>query len=73
MGHKHVTKDSDGSTREVAIKNIYGTTPHTTSNNGVSIGDNDTKGKRRGEQNGGVEPRSYRDVVVNGKVRHTMT
>ena len=73
MGHKHVTKDSDGSTREVAIKNIHGTTPHTTSNNRVSIGDDDTKGKRRGEKNGGVEPRSYRDVVVNGKVRHTMT
>ena len=30
MGDGHVTIDSDGSTRDVAIKNIHGTTIHTT-------------------------------------------
>ena len=73
MGHKHVTIDSDGSTRDVAIKNIHGTTLNTTGSDRVSIGGDDIKGKRRGEMNGGVEPRSYRDVLMNRKVRHTMT
>ena len=73
MGHKHVTVDSDGSTRDVAIKNIHGTTLHTTGGDRVSIGGDDTKGKRRGKMNGGVEPRSYRDMLMNDKVRHTMT
>ena len=70
MGDEHVTKDSDGSTRDVAIKNIQGTSLYTKS---VDIGGDDTKGKRRGEMNRHVAPRSYRDVVVNGKVCHAMT
>ena len=73
MGHKHMTKDSDGSTRKRAIKNIHGTTPHTTSDDRVSIGGDDTKGKQRGQVNDGVEPRSYRDVLLNGKAQHVMT
>ena len=73
MGQKHVTIDSDGSTRGVAIKNIHGTTLHTTGGDRVSIGGDDTKVKRRGKMDGGVEPRSYQDVLMNGKVRHTMT
>ena len=70
VGDEHVTKDSDGSTRDVAIKNTQGTSLYTTSDD---IGDDDTKGKRRGEMNRCVAPRSYRDVVVNGKTRHAMT
>ena len=70
IGDEHVTKDSDGSTRDVAIKNIQGTSLYTTSDD---IGDDDTKGKRRGEVNGCVAPRSYRDVVVKGKICHAMT
>ena len=70
MGDEHVTKDSDGSTRDVAIKNTEGTSLYTTSND---IGGDDTKGKRRGEVNGYVAPRSYRDVVMNGKICHAMT
>ena len=73
MGHKYVTIDSDGSTRDVAIKNIHGTTLHTTGGDRVSIGDDNIKGKRRGKMNGGIEPRSYRDVLMNGKVQHAMT
>ena len=73
MGHKHMTKDSDGSARKGAIKNIHGTTPHTTSDDRVSIGGDDTKGKQRGQMNDGVEPRSYRDVLLNGKAQHMMT
>ena len=73
MRNKHMTIDSDGSTRDVAIKNIHGTTLNTTGSDRVSIGGDDIKGKRRGEMNGGVEPRSYRDVLMNRKVRHTMT
>ena len=70
MGDKHVTIDLDGSTKDVAIKNIHGTTLHTT---GGDIGGDDTKGKRCGKMNGGVAPQSYRDVLLNGEIRHTMT
>ena len=70
MGNKHVTIDSDGSTRDVAIRNTHGTTLHTT---GGDIGGDDTKEKRCGKMNGGVAPRSYRDMLMNGEVRHTMT
>ena len=73
MGHKHMTKDSDGSTRKGAIKNIHGTTPLTTSDDRVSIGGDDTKGNQHGQVNDGVEPRSYRDVFLNGKAQHMMT
>ena len=70
VGDEHMTKDSDGSTRDVAMKNTQGTSLYTTSD---EIGDDDTKGKRRGEMNRCVAPRSYQDVVVNGKTRHAMT
>ena len=66
----HVTKDSDGSTRSVAIKNIQGTSLNTKSN---SIGGDDTREKRRGKVNGCVAPQSYRDAVVNGKSCQAMT
>ena len=69
-GNEHVTIDSDGSTRDVATKNIHGTTLYTMDDD---IGGDDTKGKRRGKVNSGVAPRSYRDALMNGKVRHAMT
>ena len=70
MGDKHVTTESDGSTKGVAVKNIHGTTLHITNDD---MDGDDTKGKRRGEMNGDVAPRSYRDVLVNGKTRQMMT
>ena len=70
MGGEQVTKDSDASTRDVAIKNIQGTSLYTMSDD---IGGDDTKGKRRGKVNGCVAPRSYRDVVVNGKICQATT
>ena len=70
MGDEPVTKDPDGSTWDVATKNIQGTSLYTTS---ADTDDDDTKGKRRGEMNGCVGPRSFRDVVVNGKICHAMT
>ena len=66
----HVTKDSDGSTRDVAIKNIQGASLNTTSND---IGGDDTREKRRGKVSGCVAPRSYQDAVVNGKSCQAMT
>ena len=63
--HEHVAKDSDGSTKDVSIKNIQGTTLHTTGGDKGSIGGDDTKEKRRVDMSDVVEPRSYRDVLMN--------
>ena len=65
MGDEPVIKDSDGSTRSMMTKNIQGTSLYTTN---ADTGGDDTKGKRRGKVNECVTPRSYRDVVVNGKI-----
>ena len=69
---ENVAKDSDGSTKDVSIKNIQVTTLHTTGGDKGSIGGDDAKEKRRGDMSGVVEPRSYRDVMMNGKERQTM-
>ena len=53
MGDEHVTKDSDGSNRDVVVKNIQGTSLYVTSDD---IGGDDTKGKRRGKGNRYVAP-----------------
>ena len=66
----HVTKDSDGSTRDVVTKNIQGTSLNTKSND---TGGDDTREKRRGKVSGCVAPRSYRDAVVDGKRCQIMT
>ena len=71
--HEHVNKDSDGSTKDVSIKNIQGTSIHITSGDKGSIGGDDAKEKRRGGMSGVVEPRSYRDVLMNGEEQQTMT
>ena len=65
--HKHVTKDSDGSTKDVSSENIQGTTLHTTGGDERSIEHGDAGGKQRGDKNDVVEPRSYRDVLVDGE------
>ena len=56
-------KDSDGSTKEVTTKNIQGTSLYITNDD---IDGDDAEEERRGKRRRGVEPRSYRDVVVNG-------
>ena len=40
-----MAKDLDGSTKDVLIKNIQGTTPHTMGGDKGSIGGDDTKEK----------------------------
>ena len=54
--HEHVTKDSDGSTKDVSMKNIQ-ETPHC----------DDARRKRRGNKSDVVEPRSYWDMLMNGE------
>ena len=71
--HEHVAKDSDGSTKDVLIQNIQRTTPHTTGGDKGSIGGDDTKEERRGDKNGVVEPRSYREVLMNDEEQQVMT
>ena len=63
--HEHVAKDSDGSTKDVSIKNIQGTTLHTMGGDKGSIDGDDAKERRRGDMSGVVEPGSYRDVLMN--------
>ena len=71
--HEHVAKDSDGSTNDASIKNIHGTTTHTTGGDeGSIVGDVASK-KRRGDMNSVIESRSYRDVLINGGKQQKMT
>ena len=63
---KHVIKDSDGSTRDDFSENIQGTTLQATVGDDRSAEQYDAGGKQRGNRNEVVEPRSYRDVLVNG-------
>ena len=64
--HKHVTKDSDGSTRDIFPENIQGTTLQATDGDVRSAEQCDARGKQRGNRNEVIEPRSYQDVLVNG-------
>ena len=66
---KHMNKDSDGSTRDMSIKNIQGTSTQMKSDDEGSIGDDNTKKRRRGGMSGVIEPRSYRDVVMRNNKR----
>ena len=59
-------KDSDGSTRDDFSENIQGTTLHATVGDDRSAEQYDAGGKQCGNRNVVVEPRSYRDVLVNG-------
>ena len=71
--HEHMNKDSDESTRDVSTKNMQGTSTQMKSDDEASIGDDNTKEKRRGSISSVVEPRSYRDVLMNGEEQQTMT
>ena len=64
--HKHVAKDSDGSTKDDSSENIQGTTLPTTVGDEGSIECGHGFGKQCGNKSDVVEPRSYRDVLVNG-------
>ena len=63
-------KDSDGSTKDVTTKNIQGTSLYIMNDDIDGV---DAEEERRGERKRGVEPRSYRDVLVNGVDGHAMT
>ena len=54
--HKHVTKDSDGSTRDVFPENIRGTTPQAMDGDDRSLEQRDAGGKQRGNKHEVVEP-----------------
>ena len=71
--HEHMNKDSDGSTRDVSTKNMQGTSTQMKRDDEESIGDDNTKEKQRGSMSSVVEPRSYRDVLMNGEEQQTMT
>ena len=72
--HNHATKDPDSSTKDDSSKNIRRTTLSTaTCDEGVVERSGDP-GEQRGSAKEEIEPRSYRDVVVNGgKVGKMMT
>ena len=71
--HEHMNKDSDCSTRDESTKNMQGTSTQMKSDDEESIGDDNTKEKRRGSMSSVVEPRSYRDVLMNGEEQQTMS
>ena len=54
--HEHVAKDSDGSIKDVSIKNIQGTTLHTTGGGKRSIDCDDAERKQRGNMSDVIEP-----------------
>ena len=63
---EHRIKDSDGSRRGRFSDNIQGTTLQTTGGDDKSGEQADAEVEQRGGENGVVEPRPYRDVLVNG-------
>ena len=66
ISHDHVTKDPDGSTKDDSSKNIQRTTHPMIVDDEGSIERGDGLDKQRGSNSDVVEPRSYRDVLVNG-------
>ena len=54
--HEHMAKDSDGSTKDISLKNIQGTTLHTTGGDERSIKCDDTERKQCGNKSDVVEP-----------------
>ena len=70
--HEHMAKDSDGSTKDVSLKNIQGKILHTMGGEERSIERDDAERKQRGNKSVVVESRSYRDVLMNGKERQKM-
>ena len=54
--HEHMAKDSDGSTKDVSLKNIQGTTLHTMGGDKRGIEHDDAGRKQCGKENDVVEP-----------------
>ena len=68
MSHNNATKDLEGSTKDVSSRNIQRTKySKNIDDEGHGRRKNDHN-KQRGGKSVVVEPRSYRDVVVNGNV-----
>ena len=66
--HNHATKDPEGSTKGDSSGNIQRTTrSKAVDDEGCKRRDNDPN-RQRGDNSVVIEPRSYRDVVVNGSV-----
>ena len=63
---EHRIKDSDGSRSGHFSENIQGTTLQATGVDDKSTEQSDSEVEQCGDRNGIVEPRSYRDVLVNG-------
>ena len=64
--HNHATKDPDGSTKDDSSGNIQRTARSTIVGDEGSMELGDGLDKQRGRNSDMVEPRSYRDVLVNG-------
>ena len=72
--HNHATKDPDSSTKDDSSRNIQRTTRLTATCDERVVEHGDDLGEQRGSGKEEIEPRSYRDVVVNdGKVGKMMT
>ena len=70
MNHNHVTKDPEGSTKGVSSRNIQRTTrSKAVDDKGYKRRDNG-RNRQHGDNSVVIEPRSYRDVVVNGSIIH---
>ena len=66
ISHSHATKDPDGSTKDDSSRNIQRTAHPTIVGDEGSIERGDGLDKQCGSNSDVVEPRSYRDVLVNG-------
>ena len=68
MSHNNAIKDLEGSTKDVSSRNIQRTKHSKNIDDEGCEGHDNDRNKQRGDQSVVVEPRSYRDVVVNGSV-----
>ena len=64
--HNHATKDPVCSTKDDSPRNIQRTTRPTIDGDEESMEHGDGPGEQRGNNSNVIEPRSYRDVLVNG-------
>ena len=64
--HNNATKDPEGSTEDVSSRNIQRTKRSKNIEDEGYERRNDDHNKQHGDKSVVVEPRSYRDVVVNG-------
>ena len=66
--HDNATKDLEGSTKDVSPRNIQRTKRSKNIDDGGYGRRDNNRNNQRGNKSVVVEPRSYRDVVVNGSV-----